>query len=93
MISKKRCISFLTLLVLSIVLAGPVLAQETGKININTATKEEVVKLKGIGPKYAETIIAYRDANGPFETPEAIMQVKGIGKKIYETNKEVIAVE
>jgi competence protein ComEA len=67
--------------------------QEEKKININTATLEELVELKHIGEKYAQRIIEFRDKNGPFETPEDIMKVKGIGEKIFEVNKDRIVVE
>jgi competence protein ComEA len=63
------------------------------KININTASSEELAQLKGIGPSYAAKIIEYREKNGPFKTPEDLMQVQGIGQKIFDTNKELITVE
>ena len=68
-------------------------AASDGKININTAGVEELVKLERIGEKYAQRIIEYREKNGPFEKPEDIMKVKGIGSKIWELNKERIVVE
>ena len=93
MIHKRSFISFLGILLLVVFAAAPVVAEDPEKININTATVEQLTKLKGVGPKYAEIIVKHRDANGPFETPENIMNVKGIGKKTYEANKEVITVE
>ena len=68
-------------------------AEQDGKININTAPVEELVKLERIGPAYAEKIIAYRETNGPFEKPEDIIKVKGIGRKTYEANKDRIITE
>ena len=68
-------------------------AASNGKININTAGVEELVKMERIGEKYAQRIIEYREKNGPFEKPEDIMKVKGIGSKIWELNKERIVVE
>ena len=93
MIPKRCFISFMAILLLVAFAAAPVMAEDPEKININTATIEELTKLKGVGPKYAEIIVKYRDTNGPFETPEAIMNVKGIGQKTYEANKEVITIE
>lgn len=92
----KRLQKLLVLVVaVSIVLAGVSIvgAEEGGKININTAVKEELMKLDGIGPKYADRIIEYREKVAPFKAPEDIMKVKGIGKKIYEANKDRIVVE
>ncbi len=67
--------------------------QEETKININRATAEEIAQLKGIGPSYAERIIAYRETNGPFKSPEEITKVKGIGTKTFEANKGRITVD
>ncbi|MBN1932769.1 MAG: helix-hairpin-helix domain-containing protein [Desulfobacterales bacterium] len=63
------------------------------KLNINTASVEELTQLNRIGPKYAQGIVEYREKNGPFKQPEEIMQVPGIGSKIYELNKDRIIVE
>ena len=68
-------------------------AAETGEININTASIDELAQLKRIGLKYAERIVEYREKNGPFQRPEEIMLVKGIGTKTWELNKEQIIVE
>ena len=68
-------------------------AAETDKVNINTATVEEIAKLEKIGPKYAERIVQYRKDHGPFENPEDITKVKGIGPKTFELNKNKITVD
>ena len=72
---------------------GSVWAGETVKININKASVEQLVQLQKIGPKYAERIVAFRNTNGPFQSPEDIMKVPGIGPKTFETNKDLISVE
>ena len=68
-------------------------AEETPKININTASAEELVQLKGIGQKKAEVIIEFRENNGPFQLREDLLKVPGIGPKTFETNKDRITVE
>jgi len=64
----------------------------TQKININTATAAELETLPGIGPVYAERIIAYRQEHGPFKDPAEIKKVKGIGQARYEQLKALITV-
>jgi competence protein ComEA len=59
-------------------------------VNINTATKEELMQLKGIGPKKADAIIEYREKNRGFKEPKDITIVKGIGDKMYEMIKNQI---
>lgn len=63
------------------------------KVNINEATKEELVKIKGIGPVLAERIISYRESYGPFKRAEDIKNVSGIGEKTYEKMAEQIIAE
>ncbi|MEN3038496.1 MAG: helix-hairpin-helix domain-containing protein [Candidatus Kryptonium sp.] len=60
------------------------------KVNINTATKEELMKLPGIGEKTAEQIIKHREIYGKFGKIEDIMNVKGIGQKKFERIKNYL---
>lgn len=69
------------------------LSADPGKININTATVNQLLQLQRIGPSYADRIVAYREQNGAFKTPQEIMKVKGIGEKTFEANKDVIVVK
>jgi competence protein ComEA len=64
----------------------------TDKININTASAEELDKLPGIGPSIAGAIIDYRTKNGPFKQIEDINDVKGIGDALFEKIKDQITV-
>ncbi len=65
----------------------------TGKININTATLDELDALPGIGPSKAEAIIKYRETESRFNSIEDIMNVSGIGEKTYEKLKDHITTE
>ena len=59
-------------------------ARSAAKVNINLATKDELIGLPGIGEAMAERIILYREDHGPFATVEELEGVKGIGKKKLE---------
>jgi competence protein ComEA len=63
------------------------------KININTASAEQLTQLKGVGASHAAGIIAYREKNGPFQKPEDLMKVPRIGQKTFEKNKAMITVQ
>ena len=63
------------------------------KVNINTATAQELTALPGIGPAKAEAIIKHREANGPFKTVDELNGVKGIGNKILENIKNEVTVD
>jgi competence protein ComEA len=62
-------------------------------ININIATKNELIDLPGVGESIADKIINYRDEEKGFRKIEDLMKVKGIGKKKFEKIKEYIKVE
>ena len=63
-----------------------------GKININTATLEQLMELSGIGEAKANAIIAYRNEKGKFKSIEDIKDVSGIGETLYEKIKDNITV-
>lgn len=63
---------------------------QVGPININTATKEELMTLSGIGESKAIAIITYREKNGPFEKIDDLKNVTGIGESIFAKIKENI---
>jgi competence protein ComEA len=62
------------------------------KVNINTATPEELETLPGIGPALAGRIVEHREVNGPFTSVEDITQVSGIGDLTFEKLKDRITV-
>ncbi len=76
----------LTLLVLAgLVLAAlPAGAAESGQVNINTATAEQLALLPRVGPAVAQRILEFREANGEFESTADLMLVRGIGEKTFE---------
>jgi len=91
--------------VIAAMLAGPVLAGQTSqsgkaagekvtaeKINLNTATLDDLQKLPGVGAKVAQRIIDFRKQNGPFKKIEDLMKVKGIGEKTFNKFKESLTV-
>lgn len=67
-------------------------ATASGKIDLNTATAEELMTLPGIGEKRAAAIIADREANGPFRVPEDLTRVDGIGEGILSGLIDLVTV-
>ena len=61
-------------------------------VNINTATKEELMTIKGVGESKAESIIEFRTANGPFKRIEDIMNITGIKEGMFNKIKDKITV-
>ena len=64
----------------------------SGKVNINTATVEQLTTLKGVGEATAQKIIDYRQQNGSFKKIEDLKNVSGIGDKRYAALKDSITV-
>ena len=62
------------------------------KVNINTANKEKLETLPGIGETTAQKIIDYREANGKFNSIEDIKNVSGIGDAKFNSLKDKITV-
>jgi competence protein ComEA len=61
-------------------------------VNLNTATKEELIALPGIGPAKAQAILDYRAQHGGFKTVDELKDVKGIGAKRFEKLKADLTV-
>lgn len=70
---KKLLLAFITFVIsTSIAMAS---------VNLNTATKDDLDRIKGIGPVKAQAIIDYRKKNGPFKSVDELDNVKGFGSK------------
>ena len=61
-------------------------------LNLNTATKEELVALSGIGPSKAQAILDYRTQHGGFKSVDELKDVKGIGARRFEKLKPELTV-
>ena len=66
--------------------------EDNNKINLNTATKEQLTQLNGIGDKKAELIISYRDEHGKFKTIDELRNVSGIGDKTFAAISDKLTV-
>lgn len=91
---KRKSMAVITVLTVALMMSWvvPALAADLQKVNINTATVEDLMSLDGIGQNIAERILDFREKNGPFQTPEDLMLVKGIGQKMFDKNSERIVV-
>ncbi|AOY86758.1 competence protein ComEA [Marinobacter salinus] len=88
----KRTPVIATLVLLFTLLAGFAHAEPTA-VNINTADVATLADLNGIGQSKAEAIVAYREANGPFQAPQELANVKGIGERTVEKNAERLTIK
>jgi competence protein ComEA len=79
-------------------LLQPLLSLQAGgkagdqKVNINTATLEQLQTLPRIGPAIAQRILDFRKENGNFKRVEDLMKVRGIGEKVFNQLKDLITV-
>lgn len=71
---------------------GQIIEQEN-KINLNTASKEQLMTLSGVGSSRADAIIAYRREYGGFGSIEDIMEIEGIKEGVFKKMKDKITVE
>ncbi|WP_343801849.1 helix-hairpin-helix domain-containing protein [Bacillus carboniphilus] len=76
------------------IVSTPVISSQDStdhRINVNTATLQELMTLNGIGEKKAEAIIKYREENGPFISVEELLNISGIGEGILSKIREDIS--
>ncbi len=92
--SKRMTLAFTLLVCLSLALTPAVLLAQKAKspsgdkVNLNTATAEQLQTLPGIGPEMAKRILEYRNKVGKFTKVEEILNVKGVGEKRFEKIKD-----
>jgi len=87
-VKKLVCLGALCLLLLLVAFSAS--AQQ--KLNLNQATVEQLVALKGIGEKTALNIVEYRQSHGAFKTVEDIVKVKGVGQKTLDGIRDLLIV-
>ena len=63
-----------------------------GAVDINTADKETLMSLRGVGESFAERIIEYREQNGGFKAVQELTNIRGIGQTLVEKNREMLTV-
>ena len=61
--------------------AGEKTPANAGQVDLNKATREQLMQVKGIGPSLADRIVEFRKEHGPFRRVEDILKVRGIGEK------------
>ena len=66
----------------------PSKTEKENKVSLNTASKEELMSVKGIGESKADSIIKYRKEKGLFKSVEDLKQISGIGDNIYDKIKD-----
>jgi competence protein ComEA len=77
----------LALAMAALLVVGPAMAAgkpaPTAKVNLNTASVEQLTTLPGVGPKLAARIVEYRQKSGTFRSTQELMNVKGVGEKNF----------
>jgi competence protein ComEA len=77
----------LALAMAALLVSGPAMAAgkpaPTAKVNINTASVEQLTTLPGVGPKLAARIVEYRQKSGTFRSTQELINVRGIGDKNF----------
>ena len=84
----KRIVALGLALALSFVVSAGVAvaapkSAPAGKVNINTATAQQLAELPGVGAKLAARIVEYRQKSGAFKTAQELMNVQGVGEKNF----------
>jgi len=90
--AKAMLIGLVLGLIVSPLVSAQTAAKAGDKVNINTASLEELQKLPRIGPQIAQRILDYRKENGNFKKIEEILKVRGIGEKVFGQLKDLITV-
>ncbi len=91
MIKTHRTI--LPLMALMVLGGAWLLAAAEGKVNINTATAEQLTLLPRVGTVVAERIVEFRDKNGRFKKAEELLLVSGIGDRTFDLIKPYVSLE
>ena len=91
--SRRSIRMALMMAMVLVMLCGvPAGAADADKIDLNTATVEQLKQLDRIGDVVAQRIVDYRTQNGPFAVIEDLMKVQGVGQKVFDLNKDRISV-
>ncbi|GIW40220.1 MAG: hypothetical protein KatS3mg076_0797 [Candidatus Binatia bacterium] len=90
---KKHLATFLAFCLLALATGVAKAGGQDGKVNVNTASVEELMTLKRIGRVTAERIVAHRNEHGPFRKIEDLLAVRGIGPETLEAFRDQVTVE
>ena len=87
MMLRRSVATGLALAMAALLVSGTAMAAgkpaPTAKVNLNTATVEQLTTLPGVGPKLAARIVEYRQKSGSFRSTQELINVRGIGEKSF----------
>lgn len=89
-IEKETMMQILRKLVVLVLLGLPAAVLAGGEVDINTADKETLMTLSGVGESFAQKIINYRERNGGFKTVQELTNIRGIGQALVDKNKDIL---
>ncbi len=82
---KGSMVALLAFLMLGLVLAfSSTASAQTGKVNVNIATPEQLAQVPGMTPELAKAIVAYKASNGSLSSPDDLMKVPGMTPEIFK---------
>ena len=90
--SSRSSAAALALASLVLVALPALAADSAAKVNINTATAEQLMMLPRIGPSVAGRILDFREQNGSFKQTADLLLIKGIGEKTFEMIEPYVAI-
>jgi len=88
----KRFIAALLLGITLLAAGSSLAAEEAQKINLNTASAQELTSLRGIGDKTAAAIVEYRESHGTFKSVDELVEVRGIGEKLMTSLRDQVTI-
>jgi competence protein ComEA len=91
-ITRRNIMDIIKAVLFTLLLSAAAYSIAADPVDINSADKEALMTVKGVGERRAEAIISYRENYGPFDSIEELMEIEGIGKATVDANRDILVV-